>query len=84
LTSVASVSGVNALAAGETLSFGPKLTVVYGYNGAGRSGVMHVCLRRQPLPDLPGQTLQLFEGSEPHVVQGGDDAVLGGEGLSDL
>ena len=38
LTAMASVSGVNALAAGETLSFGPKLTVVYGPNGAGKSG----------------------------------------------
>lgn len=38
LTSMTSVSGVNALAAGETLSFGPQLTVVYGPNGAGKSG----------------------------------------------
>lgn len=42
LTAVASVSGVNALAAGETLSFGPKLTVVYGPNGAGKSGYARV------------------------------------------
>lgn len=42
LTSMASVSGVNALAAGETLSFGPKLTVVYGPNGAGKSGYARV------------------------------------------
>ncbi len=28
LTTMTSVSGVNALAAGETLSFGPKLTAV--------------------------------------------------------
>lgn len=30
LTTMTGVSGVNALAAGETLSFGPKLTVIYG------------------------------------------------------
>lgn len=42
LTAMASVSGVNALAAGETLSFGPKLTVVYGPNGAGKSGYARV------------------------------------------
>ena len=42
LTEMASVSGVNALAAGETLSFGPKLTVVYGPNGAGKSGYARV------------------------------------------
>jgi AAA domain len=42
LTGMTSVSGVNALAAGETLSFGPKLTVVYGPNGAGKSGYARV------------------------------------------
>jgi ABC-type cobalamin/Fe3+-siderophores transport system ATPase subunit len=42
LTAMTSVSGVNALAAGETLSFGPKLTVVYGPNGAGKSGYARV------------------------------------------
>lgn len=42
LTSMAAVSGVNALAVGETLSFGPKLTVVYGPNGAGKSGYARV------------------------------------------
>lgn len=42
LTAMAAVSGVNALAAGETLTFGPKLTVVYGPNGAGKSGYARV------------------------------------------
>ena len=42
LTAMTSVSGVNALAGGETLSFGPKLTVVYGPNGAGKSGYARV------------------------------------------
>lgn len=42
LTKMTSVSGVNALAAGETLSFGPKLTVIYGPNGAGKSGYARV------------------------------------------
>lgn len=42
LTAMTSVSGVNALAAGETLSFGPRLTVVYGPNGAGKSGYARV------------------------------------------
>lgn len=36
LTAMASVSGVSALATGETLSFGPKLTMVYRPNGAGK------------------------------------------------
>lgn len=42
LTSMTDVSGVNALVAGETLSFGPKLTVIYGPNGAGKSGYARV------------------------------------------
>lgn len=42
LTTMTDVSGVNALAAGETLSFGPKLTVIYGPNGAGKSGYARV------------------------------------------
>lgn len=42
LTTMTAVFGVNALATGETLSFGPKLTVVYGPNGAGKSGYARV------------------------------------------
>lgn len=42
LATMAAVSGVNALAAGETLTFGPNLTVVYGPNGAGKSGYARV------------------------------------------
>lgn len=42
LTAMIEVSGVNALTTGETLSFGPKLTVVYGPNGAGKSGYARV------------------------------------------
>jgi DNA repair exonuclease SbcCD ATPase subunit len=42
LTKMTDVTGVNALAIDETLSFGPKLTVVYGPNGAGKSGYARV------------------------------------------
>lgn len=42
LTKMTDVTGVNALATGETLSFGPKLTVIYGPNGAGKSGYARV------------------------------------------
>lgn len=42
LTQMTGVSGVNALTTGETLSFGPKLTVIYGPNGAGKSGYARV------------------------------------------
>ncbi|WP_144160904.1 ATP-binding protein [Paraburkholderia sp. BCC1885] len=42
MTSMTGLSGINALAAGETLTFGPKLTVIYGPNGAGKSGYARV------------------------------------------
>lgn len=42
LTKMTDVTGVNALTNDETLSFGPKLTVVYGPNGAGKSGYARV------------------------------------------
>lgn len=42
MTAMTGLSGVNALAAGEALTFGPKLTEVYGPNGAGKSGYARV------------------------------------------
>ncbi len=42
LTAMTGMSGVNALLTGETLTFGPKLTVIYGPNGAGKSGYARV------------------------------------------
>jgi energy-coupling factor transporter ATP-binding protein EcfA2 len=44
--------GVNALAADQTVVFGPALTVVYGQNAAGKSGytriLKHACRSRSP------------------------------------
>lgn len=42
LTSVTHHRGVNALAIEQTLSFGQKLTVVYGQNAAGKSGYSRI------------------------------------------
>ena len=42
LTSVFHDRGVNALAEGQTLRFGPCLTVVYGDNGAGKTGYTRI------------------------------------------
>lgn len=42
LKTISAVSGVNALATGETLQFGKHLTVIYGPNGAGKSGYARV------------------------------------------
>lgn len=37
--------GVNALASDQTLQFGPNLTIVYGDNGAGKSGYARILKR---------------------------------------
>src|ERR1039458_6914410 len=45
LTSLHHESGVNALERGATISFHPKLTVVYGKNGSGKSGFVRILKR---------------------------------------
>lgn len=42
LVSIFHDRGVNALAEGQTLRFGPALTVVYGDNGAGKTGYTRI------------------------------------------
>lgn len=42
LSSLTHVSGVNALANGQTLHFGKGLTVIYGANAAGKSGYTRI------------------------------------------
>jgi energy-coupling factor transporter ATP-binding protein EcfA2 len=68
LTAMTSVSGVNALAAGETFSFGPKLTVVYGPNGAGKSGYARVlksaCFTRSKETSILGD-VKLAKSKQP-------------------
>lgn len=69
LTAVTSVSGVNALAVGETLTFGPKLTVVYGPNGAGKSGYARVlksaCFTRSKDTGILGN-VKLAKSKQPN------------------
>ena len=45
LTSLTHHRGVNALAAGQTIKFGPELTIVYGGNAAGKSGYTRILKR---------------------------------------
>lgn len=45
LASLTHHTGVNALAPEQTVSFGPNLTVVYGENGAGKSGYTRILKR---------------------------------------
>lgn len=42
LDSILHQEGVNALAEGQTLKFGPHLTIVYGDNGAGKTGYTRI------------------------------------------
>jgi energy-coupling factor transporter ATP-binding protein EcfA2 len=65
LTEVANVSGVNALPAGTGVTFGSKLTLIYGRNGAGKSGYVRLlanaCFcRYRPdiLPDIYAEVKQ--------------------------
>ena len=43
LDGIGDLSGVNALPDGCSLTFGPELTVIYGRNGAGKSGFVRLC-----------------------------------------
>lgn len=45
LTHLTHQMGVNALAPNQTIEFGPNLTIVYGANGAGKSGYARILKR---------------------------------------
>jgi len=42
LSRICGTIGINALVDGQTLSFGPKLNVIYGPNGSGKSGYARI------------------------------------------
>lgn len=82
-------NGVNALAAEQTVSFGPHLTIVFGENGAGKSGYTRILKRacrsrfvENILGDVLGSgaplkakaTIQLKEGETPKGVPWSGDA----------
>ncbi len=55
------VEGVNALCKGQTLAFNPRMTVVFGENGAGKTGYVRILKRvadvrtaEEILPDVRG------------------------------
>jgi recombinational DNA repair ATPase RecF len=74
-------NGVNALAAEQKVSFGPGLTIVYGENGAGKSGytrVLKAACRSRAVENILGNVLG---GSAPlkatatiRVSDGGKEA----------
>ena len=45
LKSVSEIEKVNALTAGQEILFHPKLTVIFGYNAAGKSGYVRIFKR---------------------------------------
>ncbi len=45
LVSIGNLEGINRMAPGHILEFGPHLTIVYGANGAGKSGYCRVLKR---------------------------------------
>ena len=63
--------GVNALAEGQTLNFGPGLTIVYGDNAAGKSGytrILKSACRARGAEDILGNVLS---GTTPLAGRGG-------------
>lgn len=78
MTAMTGVFGVNALAAGETLTFGPKLTVVYGPNGTGKSGYARVlkaaCFTRSKETEILGNVrLDKYKQPKPRATFTFDD-----------
>lgn len=57
LVSMQGVKNVNKLAQGQTLSFGPSITVIYGGNGTGKSGYARVLKRACRARDAGGPIL---------------------------
>ena len=72
------VSGVNALVKGETLTFGPELTVIYGPNGAGKFGYARVlksaCFTRSKETGILGDVrLEKHKQPKPSATFAFDD-----------
>lgn len=81
------VQGVNALSAGQTIEFSPKLTILFGENGAGKTGYARVLKRladvrtaEEILPNVhePGAARQ--QSAKVTYSVSGDEHVLNWEG----
>src|SRR6185295_10359096 len=60
LVSLTHHRGANALAAGQTIRFGPQLTILYGRNAAGKSGyarILKQACRSRSREDIFGNLL---------------------------
>ena len=65
LNSLKHHAGVNALAPDQTITFGPNLTVVYGDNGAGKSGYTRILKRACRARDIAENILGNVTSGEP-------------------
>ena len=82
LESILHHEGVNALAKDQTLTFGPHLTVVYGDNGAGKTGytrILKTACRARGTEKILGNVVTGTTSSSPVVtikyrVQGEEEA----------
>jgi hypothetical protein len=67
LQKIDELTGINAIPVGSEISFGPTLTVIYGQNGAGKSGFVRLlanaCFSRHR-PSIIGN---IYEGGQPPV-----------------
>ena len=77
LDRIDSLAGVNALPDGCSLSFGPGLTVIYGRNGAGKSGFGRLCAnvcfsRSKPaiIPDINAESPPASASATFHFTMG--------------
>jgi hypothetical protein len=69
LLSVSGVEGVNQLAPNQELAFAPRgLTIVYGDNGAGKSGYARV-LKRACRARFPGEIMpDAYDSTDPRIA----------------
>ena len=83
LVEIAQTANVNALAAGETLTFAPTgLTVVYGDNGSGKSGyarlikqISRARVTEQVLPDIFATSTDSSPRAEVGISLHGEEAI---------
>jgi hypothetical protein len=93
VVSVTHRQGVNALASEQTVAFGPKLTVVYGSNAAGKSGYTRIlkrACRSRGIENILGNvlsgetpvkaqaTIRYLEGTTEIPLDWGPDSAVSG------
>lgn len=67
LSKLENVQGVNALTEGQTIDFNPKLTIIYGANGSGKSGYIRLFKKTfySKAPEEILQNVHIENGHKP-------------------